>query len=257
MSQDTLTLPQAVPAVFDKETAILKYLPQVKKLAQQIAATHPPQVSFDDLYSEGALAMVESANRYEPNRGVKFFQFAFKRIHGAMISLYRDQSLYKEVQDLDNSDDPTLSLIDMYADPSTLQNNTNWLLHDIWEHVDLLDERARDIMRMFYLEGQKQQTIGDKYNLSNSRVCQILSESIETLRKNLGIQLKNPAVTQPETVIPPTWHSWLSQHRNKRNEKKSQAHRFRRRRIPRSIPYLLCLVPAAPARKKYKISSGY
>ncbi|UCG15715.1 MAG: hypothetical protein JSV19_10515 [Phycisphaerales bacterium] len=50
--------------------------------------------SWDDLYQEGCLGLIEAVNRFDPGRGIPFVAFALPRIHTAVSrALWSDRSL--------------------------------------------------------------------------------------------------------------------------------------------------------------------
>ncbi|MCL1791266.1 MAG: FliA/WhiG family RNA polymerase sigma factor [Peptococcaceae bacterium] len=67
------------------ETAVAKYLPLVKRIAGRLAISLPPHVAEEDLIGYGMFGLLESLQRFDPSRGVKFETYAGIRIRGAMI----------------------------------------------------------------------------------------------------------------------------------------------------------------------------
>lgn len=59
-------------------------------IANQISETLPVHVDFDDLRQAGLLGLLDAADRYSPDRGVKFSSFAKFRIRGAILDYLRD-----------------------------------------------------------------------------------------------------------------------------------------------------------------------
>ena len=64
-------------------------LPAVKFLAARLAWRVPPHVDVDDLIQVGIIGLLQSAERYDPQRGVKFQTYANRRIQGAMLDYLR------------------------------------------------------------------------------------------------------------------------------------------------------------------------
>lgn len=69
---------------------VVQYAPLVKYVAGRLAASLPPHVDVDDLYSDGAVGLVRAVERYDPERGVDFPTFAISRIRGAMVDGMRE-----------------------------------------------------------------------------------------------------------------------------------------------------------------------
>lgn len=63
----------------------------VGKAVAQVAARYPRHVDRDELWSAGALGLVEAARRFDPEAGVPFAQYAMIRIRGAIIDSTRSR----------------------------------------------------------------------------------------------------------------------------------------------------------------------
>jgi RNA polymerase sigma factor for flagellar operon FliA len=64
-------------------------LPFVEALARRMASTMPHSIEIGDLVQDGVLGLIDAANRFDENRGIKFETFAERRIRGAMIDALR------------------------------------------------------------------------------------------------------------------------------------------------------------------------
>lgn len=74
----------------DRERFIKEHAPQVKYIAQRLAAKLPSQVEIDDLISTGIMGLLDAIDKYDPKKGVKFGTYAQFRIKGAMIDSLRE-----------------------------------------------------------------------------------------------------------------------------------------------------------------------
>lgn len=61
----------------------------VRRIAERMHSTLPRQVDLDDLVQQGYLGLVESIERFDPSRNVKFETFSGRRIFGAMRDYLR------------------------------------------------------------------------------------------------------------------------------------------------------------------------
>ncbi|MBI3657242.1 MAG: FliA/WhiG family RNA polymerase sigma factor [Acidobacteria bacterium] len=91
-----------------REHMILENLPQIKYIAQRIAAKLPPNVEMDDLISAGILGLLDAVDKFDPLRGVKFKTYADRRIKGAILDSLRNldwapRSLRKKGKDLEKA----------------------------------------------------------------------------------------------------------------------------------------------------------
>ena len=89
-----------------REQMILENLPQIKYIAQRIAAKLPPNIEMDDLISAGILGLLDAVEKFDPLRGVKFKTYADRRIKGAILDSLRNldwapRSLRKKGKDLE------------------------------------------------------------------------------------------------------------------------------------------------------------
>jgi RNA polymerase sigma factor for flagellar operon FliA len=64
-------------------------LPAVRYLAGRLAWRVPPHVDVDDLIQVGVIGLLQSADRFDSQRGVKFQTYANRRIQGAMLDYLR------------------------------------------------------------------------------------------------------------------------------------------------------------------------
>lgn len=73
----------------DRETAIERYGPMVRRAASQLAARLPPNVDIDDLAQAGMMGLFDALSRFEAGQGAQFETFAMQRVRGAMLDELR------------------------------------------------------------------------------------------------------------------------------------------------------------------------
>jgi len=73
-----------------REALIESHLPQVKFIADRLAAKLPPWVDLDDLIGAGMLGLLDAVDKYDPLKGVLFKTYAEMRVRGAMLDSLRD-----------------------------------------------------------------------------------------------------------------------------------------------------------------------
>jgi RNA polymerase sigma factor for flagellar operon FliA len=71
------------------EALIARHAALVDRLARRVAARTAGAVSPDDLWSAGALGLLDAARRWDAAQGVPFDRFAEHRIRGAMLDELR------------------------------------------------------------------------------------------------------------------------------------------------------------------------
>jgi RNA polymerase sigma factor for flagellar operon FliA len=67
-------------------------LPFVQALARRLAASMPHSIDIGDLVQDGMLGLIDAAQRFDEERGIKFETFAERRVRGAMIDALRREA---------------------------------------------------------------------------------------------------------------------------------------------------------------------
>ena len=75
------------PTELDRERMILEHVPLLKHIVGRM--TVPRGFERDDLYGLGMLGLIEAADSFEPERGLKFSTHAYTRIRGAILDELR------------------------------------------------------------------------------------------------------------------------------------------------------------------------
>src|SRR5256885_3665592 len=77
------------PIAAGQNRRIVAGLPFVEALARRMAASMPNSIDIGDLVQDGVLGLIDAANRFDADRGIKFETFAERRVRGAMIDALR------------------------------------------------------------------------------------------------------------------------------------------------------------------------
>ena len=64
-------------------------VPFVGALARRLAASMPHSIDVGDLVQDGMIGLIDAADRFDEDRGIKFETFAERRVRGAMIDALR------------------------------------------------------------------------------------------------------------------------------------------------------------------------
>jgi RNA polymerase sigma factor for flagellar operon FliA len=78
-----------LPAVASPSQRIVAGLPFVEALARRMASSMPHSIDIGDLVQDGVIGLIDAANRFDEDRGIKFETFAERRVRGAMIDALR------------------------------------------------------------------------------------------------------------------------------------------------------------------------
>src|ERR1700750_2631217 len=91
-AQETLELWQADKQSGDARTRdrlVLTFAPMGKYIVYKKAREIPARCEVEDFISCGLEALIRSIDRYDPNKGATLEQFAWTRIHGAVLDELR------------------------------------------------------------------------------------------------------------------------------------------------------------------------
>src|SRR5439155_9020546 len=80
---------RAQPVAAAHSRRIVAGLPFVEALARRMAASVPNSIDIGDLVQDGVIGLIDAANRFDEDRGIKFETFAERRVRGAMIDALR------------------------------------------------------------------------------------------------------------------------------------------------------------------------
>jgi len=81
-----------------KEQAIKKYLPLVRYIVGRINLPRENVLKREDLNQYGIVGLLDSIERYNPDVGVTFKTFAYKRIHGEIVDAIRKSGVLSRSQ---------------------------------------------------------------------------------------------------------------------------------------------------------------
>jgi len=89
MHRAIATYASTVPELSDEAALLEKYQSLVDRVARRLVWRTGMQSAYDDLWSAGALALLEAGRRYDPSKGASFATFAEHRVRGAMLDELR------------------------------------------------------------------------------------------------------------------------------------------------------------------------
>lgn len=200
----------------ERDELILANTDRVRAVACILRRKLPVSVELDDLCHAGIVGLIQAADSFDEARGLRFWSFAQSRVRGAMLDslraldyLPRNLRLRLKVLEGESSKNEEcfrrycravaalprtpLSLssqqggrraIDvadsgMRADAMIEQGERTRALDNA---INRLQPRTRYIMTR-RLQGDSLVTIGKSLSLNGSRICQISTEAIKTLRR--------------------------------------------------------------------------
>lgn len=85
-------MPAGQPLETSAQQRVAKTLPFVEALARRMAASMPHSIDIGDLVQDGVMGLIDAAQRFDEDRGIKFETFAERRVRGAMIDALRREA---------------------------------------------------------------------------------------------------------------------------------------------------------------------
>jgi RNA polymerase sigma factor for flagellar operon FliA len=229
-----------------RERAVRAYLSLVRHIVNRMRIVNNGVLRREDAYQFGIVGLLSALERYNPEYGVIFKTYAYKRIYGEIVDAFRREGLlnkdqmrdlkriaaveerlrgelgrdpqpgeicaaagiteerYNQIQELIamsrplsldetfvvNNDD-ALSRRDVIADRDQGSPDRDLeqasLKKELKRIIQDLPERARLILALYYYEDLTLADIGQVLELSESRVSQILNQTIAWIRKKIQL----------------------------------------------------------------------
>ena len=85
---DAVDRRRTIPADL-KEQAVLEHEPLIRYIVNRLAVRLPNHIDLDDLYSTGAIGLMDAIEKFDPSKGCKFKTYAEFRIKGAVLDQFR------------------------------------------------------------------------------------------------------------------------------------------------------------------------
>lgn len=191
---------------------IERHRPMIKRFAYR---SNPeallPSIDGDDLYQEGAIALMTTAIRHDPARNVSLASYAKHRVRGAMVDTLRNSSKLNfargprpDKEDGDENEPATITRLVEFSDPHFEWQESaaaSTLQADSPEHCAARAEMRRILIRamatlqprdlqliwLLYVKGYGAKEAGQKLvpPIGESRVSQLSKRFIGKLRREL------------------------------------------------------------------------
>ncbi len=156
-----------------------------------------------DYFQFGIEGLSEAVERFDPEYGTKFETYAIQRIRGKIIDELRKAQIKPRFSPYDEPGKQYFSNVSL---DNTIGNEDGGTLHDIlpaevklpeeiaekneakenlMEAIKGLNERDRLIITLYYFENLNYREISKTLNISVSRISQIHSRILDTLKEQL------------------------------------------------------------------------
>jgi RNA polymerase sigma factor for flagellar operon FliA len=197
----------------ERERLINDYLPFVKAIVNGIKKKFGKNFNSEELEAYGRLGLIDAAQKFDPKFSCSFKTYAYYRVKGAILdalrfdkSLWEDRTLlymdgansYLETgvirETLSDDYNSFVELKDGITSLATIHllteygNNSENKYLDREDNTEIvmaltkLNEKEREVIRMFYFEDASFSEIAKKLGISISAVSRTHKKAIERLR---------------------------------------------------------------------------
>jgi RNA polymerase sigma factor (sigma-70 family) len=159
----------------ERNGIIEKYIILADKLASFKSHLIPKNVTLDELKSAAYMGLIGAVSRFDPNRIASFEGYLKRKINWAMQDYlrflgWRQDKQYFELEKVEEAIDVSENI----AFSETVEKITIGL-----------DTVAKNMVLLYYMEHKTLKEIASGYDLSISRVSQILKKARRTMETNL------------------------------------------------------------------------
>ncbi len=144
----------------------------------------------EDLFMIGTIGLIQAIDNYDVNKGISFSTFATKCIDNQILLFYRTYYRHNIESEISLNEKTKLrddiELLDTISSKDNFEEKiiNNVIINDV---IKCLNEKEKDILLSYYgALGRKklnQRELAEKYNVTYSRIQQILKLSIEKIRR--------------------------------------------------------------------------
>lgn len=167
------------------QNLIEQHVPFANKLAHKRKRTLPRFIDLEDLKSAAYMGLVEAAGRYNPEMGVAFKTFSYRRIVGAMQDFLREQRWLRG-----NGPSHMVSLDTTFNDEDcalkdTIEAKPEDQTEACFEVLTMnLDDQAKQVLKFYFIDEYSMKEVGERFNVSESRICQLIKSYKTQIRES-------------------------------------------------------------------------
>jgi len=159
-----------------REAIIVAYRPLVFWLAGRF---NVPSSIKQDLIQEGMLALINSVDRFEYERGVKFSTYAWHRVRGQMINMIERGELKAPTPISDE-------IIERSLAPILNEDHEIWMC--VEESIKKLPKRESEIISAIFMDGKEPKEIAVELGLDISHIYRLRRNAVAHLKEIFAIK---------------------------------------------------------------------
>lgn len=160
-------------------SARLKIIESYQPLVFKIALPYRDLQIIMDVIQEGTVGLIESVEKFEPERGVAFSLFAMHRIRGRMIDFL------KREKEIPTGEEIFLDLADSSPTAQEIVE-TSEISHQIHTAINRLPRKERDIIEEIYLNDENASEVASDMKLSLSHIYRLQKKGMQRIRGMLS-----------------------------------------------------------------------
>ena len=155
---------------------VTEYLTLARNIASQMTYERP--IENTDAYGDALLGLIKAAHRFDPSLEIKFSTYAPKIIRFQIIDSFREREGRRKTYRLDKVEFEGFENIPERAEEQRFCDD------DLDSILREIDPRDRLIVTL-WTNGERLHKIGERLEISESRVSQLLTAVLKELRPRL------------------------------------------------------------------------
>jgi RNA polymerase sigma factor (sigma-70 family) len=177
----------------DADAFVREYTKAVQGIASRVARSSKmgsmcgAAADPEDLFQVGIMAGLTAAQKYDPGKGKRQQNYIYMMAEFAMRDYLRNEFPHAMVQKFGVE---RLVL----EDGSNIEQSVA-----VSQAVGTLSDRKKEMIQLYFVDGESCAEIGRRWEVSRERARQILEETLSELRGALSIEKKEPVFAVPPT----------------------------------------------------------
>lgn len=160
-------------------SARLKIIESYQPLVFKIALPYRDLQSIMDVIQEGTVGLIESVEKFEPERGVAFSLFAIHRIRGRMIDYL------KREKEIPTDEEIFLDLADSSPTAQDLVESSE-LATQLHTAINRLPRNEKNVIQEMYLNDENASELASDMKLSISHIYRLQKKGMQRIRGMLS-----------------------------------------------------------------------